>query len=97
MPEENEPVANSIEAQEAVTAAFDSVSAISNAILDPLDAEIGETIEFKADQTDRNYRHIEVMMEQDWFVETATPAQRELLSSAALSGKTYFEANSSAI
>jgi hypothetical protein len=93
----DEPIANSPEAQSQVNVAFDSVTVINDAINNPVSAEIGETLAFKVDEIDRNYRHIEVMMAKDWFVQTASTIQIDTLSTAALSGKTYFAINSSAL
>lgn len=92
---EGEPTANSTEAQAAVTAALDSVTVIDN-IIDNTEAVAGQTTAEKADDADRNYRHIELMMDKDWFTGTATTAQKSKFNTAITEGKTYFQSNSAA-
>ena len=90
---EGDPTANSTEAQAAVTAALDSVTVINN-IVDDTEAVAGQTTAEKADDADRNYRHIELMKEKDWFWNTATTAQRSTFTNAISAGKAYYDANS---
>ena len=90
---EGEPTANSTEAQAAVTAALDSVTVIDN-IVDDTEAVAGQTTADKADDADRNYRHIELMKEKDWFWNTATTAQKSTFNDAISAGKAYYDANS---
>ena len=92
---EGEPTANSTEAQAAVTAALDSVTVIDN-IVDDTEAVAGQTTADKADDADRNYRHIELMKEKDWFWNTATTAQRTKFNTAITEGRTYYQSNSAA-
>ena len=92
---EGDPTANSTEAQAAVTAALDSVTVIDN-IIDNTEAVAGQTTAEKADDADRNYRHIELMKEKDWFWNTATIAQKTKFTTAITEGKTYYQSNSAA-
>jgi hypothetical protein len=93
MPEDSgEPTVNSTEAQSAVTAALDSVTVIDN-IVSGADEVSEQTVAEKADDADRNYRHIEIMMEKSWFSGTATSDQTATLNEAITSGKTYYDAN----
>lgn len=94
MPEDNgEPTVNSTEAQSAVAAALDSVTVINN-IVNNTDAVAGQSTADKADDADRNYRHIEIMMEKSWFSGTATTGQTSTLNGAISAGQAYHTANS---
>ena len=90
---DGDPTANSAEAQASVTAALDSVTVINNIVADN-EAVAGQTTAEKADDADRNYRHIEIMKEKDWFWNTATTAQKSTLNDAITAGKAYYDANS---
>ena len=90
---DGDPTANSAEAKASVTAALDSVTVIDN-IVSNNEAVAGQTTAEKADDADRNYRHIEIMKAKDWFWNTATTAEKELLDDAITDGKAYYEANS---
>jgi hypothetical protein len=89
---DGDPTVNSTEAQAAVTAALDSVTIIDNVVANN-DAVAGQTTAEKADDADRNYRHIEIMMEKSWFSSTATTSQKSSLNGAISAGKAYYEAN----
>jgi len=89
---DGDPTANSTEAQAAVTAALDSVTVINNIVANN-DAVAEQTTAEKADDADRNYRHIEIMMEKTWFSGTASTAQKTTLNNAISAGKTYYDAN----
>ena len=90
---DGDPTANSAEAQASVTAALDSVTVINNIVADN-EAVAGQTTAEKADDADRNYRHIEIMKEKDWFWNTATTAQKATFTDAITAGKAYYDANS---
>ena len=90
---DGDPTANSAEAQASVTAALDSVTVINNIVANN-EAVAGQTTAEKADDADRNYRHIEIMKEKDWFWNTATTAQKSTLNDAITAGKAYYDANS---
>jgi len=90
---DGDPTANSAEAQASVTAALDSVTVINNIVANN-EAVAGQTTAEKADDADRNYRHIEIMKEKDWFWNTATTAQKTTFSDAITAGKAYYDANS---
>jgi len=90
---DGDPTANSAEAQASVTAALDSVTVINNIVANN-EAVAGQTTAEKADDADRNYRHIEIMKEKDWFWNTATTAQKSTLNDAISAGKAYYDANS---
>ena len=90
---DGDPTANSDEAKASVTAALDSVTVIDNIVANN-EAVAGQTTAEKADDADRNYRHIEIMKAKDWFWNTATTAEKELLDDAITDGKAYYDANS---
>ena len=92
---DGDPTANSAEAKASVTAALDSVTVIDNIVANN-EAVAGQTTAEKADDADRNYRHIELMMDKDWFTGTATTAQKSKFNTAITEGKTYFQSNSAA-
>ena len=89
---DGDPTANSTEAQAAVTAALDSVTVINNIVANNY-AVAEQTTAEKADDADRNYRHIEIMMEKTWFSGTASTAQKTTLNNAISAGKAYYDAN----
>ena len=90
---DGDPTVNSTEAQASVTAALDSVTVINNITTN--DASVaGQTTAEKADDADRNYRHIEIMKEKDWFWDTASADQKTTLNNAITAGKAYYDANS---
>ena len=61
---------------------------------DDTEAVAEQTTADKADDADRNYRHIELMKEKDWFWNTATTAQKSTFNDAISAGKAYYDANS---
>jgi hypothetical protein len=89
---DGDPTVNSTEAQAAVTAALDSVVVIDNITTND-DAVAEQTTAEKADDADRNYRHIEIMKDKTWFWDTATADQKTALSDAITAGKAYYDAN----
>mgnify|MGYP003147237999 CR=1 FL=1 len=91
---DGDPTANSTEAQSSVNAALDSVTVINN-IVNNTDAVADQTTAQKADDADRNYRHIEIMKEKDWFWNTASSSQKTTFTEAISAGKAYYDANKS--
>jgi len=91
---DGDPTANSAEAKSSVTAALDSVTVINN-VVDNNEAVAGQTTAEKADDADRNYRHIEIMKEKDWFWNTASADEKTTLTNAISAGKAYYDANKS--
>ena len=89
---DGDPTANSAEAQASVTAALDSVTVINNVVANN-EAVAGQTTAEKADDADRNYRHIEIMKEKDWFWNTASADEKTTLTNAISAGKAYYDAN----
>jgi hypothetical protein len=59
------------QARASVNAAFDSVNLINE-----INA-LAEKTQDDLDTLDRNVRHLEVMMEKDWFVAELTPEEKE--------------------
>ena len=59
------------QARASVNAAFDSVNLINeiNALVEKTQEDL--------DTLDRNVRHLEIMMEKDWFVAELTPEEKE--------------------
>jgi hypothetical protein len=59
------------QARKSVNAAFDSVNLINeiNALTEKTEEDL--------DTLDRNVRHLEIMMEKDWFVAELTPEEKE--------------------
>ena len=91
---DGDPTANSAEAKSSVTAALDSVTVIDNIVANN-EAVAGQTTAEKADDADRNYRHIEIMKEKDWFWNTASADEKTTLTNAISAGKAYYDANKS--
>jgi len=58
------------QARKSVNAAFDSVNLINeiNALVEKSQEDL--------DTLDRNVRHLEIMMEKDWFVAELTPEEK---------------------
>lgn len=88
-----EITANSAEAIDSVTAALDSVTVINN-IVNNEESIVERSTEEKTGSADRNYRHLELMMDKDWFTETATTEQTTAINNAITAGKAYYDANS---
>ena len=91
---DGDPTANSAEAKASVTAALDSVTVIDNIVANN-EAVAGQTTAEKADDADRNYRHIEIMKEKDWFWNTASTSEKTTFTNAITAGKAYYDANKS--
>ena len=91
---DGDPTANSDEAKASVTAALDSVTVINNLVANN-EAVADQTIAEKADDADRNYRHIEIMKEKDWFWNTASTDEKTTFTNAITAGKAYYDANKS--
>ena len=91
---DGDPTANSAEAKASVTAALDSVTVIDNIVANN-EAVAGQTTAEKADDADRNYRHIEIMKEKDWFWNTASTDEKTTCTNAISAGKAYYDANKS--
>ena len=91
---EGDPTANSDEAKASVTAALDSVTVINNLVANN-EAVADQTIAENADDADRNYRHIEIMKEKDWFWNTASTDEKTTFNNAITAGKAYYDANKS--
>ena len=89
---DGDPTVNSTEAQSAVTAALDSITVINN-VVNNTEAVEGQTTAEKADDADRNYRHLELMMEKTWFSGTASTSQKSTINGAISAGKAYYDAN----
>ena len=89
---DGDPTANSAEAKSSVTAALDSVTVINNIVANN-EAVAGQTTAEKADDADRNYRHIEIMKEKDWFWNTASTDEKTTFTNAITAGKAYYDAN----
>ena len=83
---EGDPTANSDEAKANVTAALDSVTVINNVVANN-EAVAGQTTAEKAGDADRNYRHIEIMKEKDWFWNTASADEKTTFTNAITAGK----------
>jgi len=91
---DGDPTANSDEAKASVTAALDSVTVINNVVANN-EAVANQTTAEKADDADRNYRHIEIMKEKDWFWNTASTDEKTTFTNAITAGKAYYDANKS--
>ncbi len=91
---DGDPTANSAEAKASVTAALDSVTVIDNIVADN-EAVAGQTTAEKADDADRNYRHIEIMKDKSWFWDTASADEKTTFTNAISAGKAYYDANKS--
>ena len=89
---DGDPTANSDEAKASVTAALDSVTVIDNIVANN-EAVAGKTTAEKAEDADRNYRHIEIMKEKTWFWSTATASEKTTLTNAISAGAAYYNAN----
>jgi hypothetical protein len=87
----DEITANSTEANASVTAAFDSVTLIDAIVAGTSDIESAAD---KANSTDCNFRHLEIMFEKTWFAGTLTSSQRTDVDAAIVAGSTYWAANS---
>ncbi|MFY7886648.1 MAG: hypothetical protein ACOVOV_17590 [Dolichospermum sp.] len=66
------------EARERVNAAFDSVNLINqiNTLTDKTQEDLNTL--------DRNVRHLQIMMEKDWFTTELTPEERQQIEAAIL-------------
>ena len=89
---DGDPTANSDEAKASVTAALESVTVINNIVADN-EAVAGQTTAEKADDADRNYRHIEIMKDKSWFWDTASTSEKTTFNDAITAGKAYYDAN----
>ena len=89
---DGDPIVNSDDAKSSVSAALDSVTII-NDIVGNTEAVAGKTTAEKAEDADRNYRHIEIMKEKTWFWSTATASEKTTLTNAISAGAAYYNAN----
>jgi hypothetical protein len=70
--------------QQSISAAFDSVNLINDIISSgppPLSNEV-------QDRLDRNIRHLEIMLEKEWFSSNLTTQQRSDIDQALLAQET---------
>jgi len=74
---------NNIEdVEKHIEAAFDSVNLINEMVNDPVTEETKKTVE-------RNFQHLEIMLDKDWFIEGLTAAQKTSVNASIAAGKTY--------
>jgi len=68
--------------QKHISAAFDSVALINRVILEP-------AIDQKKDNVERNYQHLELMINKDWFAEGCTEQQVDDINTCITAAKAY--------
>lgn len=81
MPKLNEE-RTSEQVQKSISACFDSVNLINETLSKP-------KTEKTADLVERNFKHCELMLAKDWFVEGLTGTQKTDIETVVLSGKAY--------
>jgi hypothetical protein len=68
--------------QKSISACFDSVNLINETLSKP-------KTEKTADLVERNFKHCELMLSKDWFVEGLTGTQKTDIETVVSSGKAY--------
>lgn len=68
--------------QGSISACFDSVNLINKTITEPKTEKTSDLVE-------RNFKHCEIMLKKDWFVEGLTGTQKTDIESAIAAGKAY--------
>ena len=75
-----------VNAQQSISAAFDSVNLINETITKPTDDE-------NKDSVKRNVEHLELQVVKDWYVSDSVsrtaPASKAAIQSAITAGKAY--------
>jgi hypothetical protein len=71
-----------VNAQQSISAAFDSVNLINETITKPTDDE-------NKDLVKRNVEHLEIMLGKEFFSNTLTTEQRSEIDNTIISGKSY--------
>ena len=71
-----------VNAQQSISAAFDSVNLINETITKPTDDE-------NKDSVKRNVEHLEIMLGKDFFSNELTTEQRSEIDNTIISGKSY--------
>ncbi len=68
--------------QKSISACFDSVNLINETVSKPKTDKTAELVE-------RNFKHCEIMLSKDWFVEGLTGTQKTDIETAVSAGKAY--------
>ena len=71
-----------VNAQQSISAAFDSVNLINETITKPTDDE-------NKDLVKRNVEHLEIMLGKEFFSNALTTEQRSEIDNTIISGKSY--------
>lgn len=71
----------------SIDSAFDSVTLI-NGIIGGTKL-VKEEMQVKKNAVERNYKHLEIMKNKDWFMSALTENQLTEINNTILSGKTY--------
>lgn len=68
--------------QKSISACFDSVNLINETVSKPKTDKTAELVE-------RNFKHCEIMLSKDWFVEGLTGTQKTDIETVVSAGKAY--------
>jgi hypothetical protein len=71
-----------VNAQQSISAAFDSVNLINETVTKPTDDE-------NKDLVKRNVEHLEIMLGKEFFSNALTTEQRSEIDNTIISGKSY--------